>query len=139
MPVYAAFFGIVMLSSIGLPGLNGFVGEFLILLGTFEVSPWIAVGAASGLALSAIYLLWMYRRVMFGPVDNPENRALIDLGLRERIVMVALLIPIIGLGIYPDAALRRIEPAVLRTLRLVESRTIPAVEPAVITAAVRVD
>jgi NADH-quinone oxidoreductase subunit M len=129
MPVYAAMFAVVMLSSIGLPALNGFVGEFLILLGTFEASPWTAVGAAVGGVLLAGCMLWAYRRVMLGPVDNPENRALIDLGLRERVVMLALIVPIIGIGIYPDAALRRIEPSVVRTLRLVEARTIPELGP----------
>ena len=124
MPVYAAVFGIVMMSSIGLPLLNGFVGEILILLGTFAVAPWVAVAATSGVVLSACAMLWMYRRVMFGPVDNPDNRGLIDLGLRERAVMLALLIPIVAIGIYPDAALRRIEPSVVRTLRQIQARTI---------------
>ena len=128
MPVYAVSFGVVMLSSIGWPGLNGFVGQFLILLGTFDDSPWIAIGGACGVLLTASYMLWMYRRVMLGPVDNPENRALIDLGLRERVVMLALFVPIVGMGVYPDAALRRIEPSVVRTLRTVETRMVHDVD-----------
>ena len=85
MPVFAFFFGLVTMSSIGLPMLNGFVGEFLILLGAFLAHPWYAVVAASGVVLAAAYMLWMFRRVMFGPVDNPENRKLIDLDLREKV------------------------------------------------------
>jgi NADH-quinone oxidoreductase subunit M len=120
MPVYAAFFGLVTMSSIGLPGLNGFVGEFLILLGTFEASAMVAVIATSGVVLSAVYMLWMYRRVMFGPVENPENRGLIDLGLREKVVMLALVIPIIWIGVYPNTLLRRVEPSVIELLHRLE-------------------
>jgi len=85
MPVFAACFGIVTMSSIGLPLLNGFVGEFLILLGAFLVNPLVAALATSGVVLAAVYMLWMYRRVMFGPVEVAENRSLIDLGLRARL------------------------------------------------------
>ncbi len=113
MPVYAAFFGIVMMSSIGLPATNGFVGEFLILLGVFGANPWAGVVATSGVVLAAAYMLWMYRRIMFGPVENPENRGLIDLSWRERGVMVALVIPIIWIGVQPEPLLRRIEPSVI--------------------------
>jgi NADH-quinone oxidoreductase subunit M len=122
MPVFAAMFGIVTMSSIGLPMLNGFVGEFLILLGTFLVNPIAAVIATSGVILAAVYMLWMFRRVMFGPVENPENRGLIDLGLREKVVMLALVIPIIWIGIYPNPLLRRIEPSVIELIRLIEVR-----------------
>ena len=105
MPVFAACFGIVTMSSIGLPLLNGFVGEFLILLGVFLVQPLVATLATSGVVLAAVYMLWMYRRVMFGPVEVAENRSLIDLGLREKLVMVALIIPIIWIGVYPEHVL----------------------------------
>jgi NADH-quinone oxidoreductase subunit M len=131
MPVYAACFGIVTMSSIGLPMLNGFVGEFLILLGAFLVNPPVAIVAASGVVLAAVYMLWMYRRVFFGPVENAENRRLIDLGLREKVVMLAVIAPIFWIGIYPDPLLRRIEPSVMELLRLVEERqsaTAPAPE-----------
>jgi len=128
MPVYAAFFGIVTMSSIGLPMLNGFVGEFLILLGAYLAAPPFAIAATSGVVLAAAYMLWMFRRVMFGPVDNPENRGLIDLGLREKIVMVALVIPIVWIGVYPNPLLRRIEPSVIELIRQLESRS--AVTPA---------
>ncbi len=122
MPVFAACFGVVMMSSIGLPMLNGFVGEFLILVGTFLVAPIFAIIATSGVVLAAAYMLWMFRRVMFGPVDNPENRGLIDLGLREKVVMLSLLIPIIWIGVYPNPLLRRIEPSVIELIRQLELR-----------------
>ena len=127
MPVFAACFGIVTMSSIGLPLLNGFVGEFLILLGVFLVHPWVATLATSGVVLAAVYMLWMYRRVMFGPVEVAENRSLIDLGLREKLVMVALIIPIIWIGVYPNPFLRRIEPSVIELLRVVDLRRTPPV------------
>jgi len=129
MPVYAFFFGLVTMSSIGLPMLNGFVGEFLILLGAFLSHPWYAVVAASGVVLAAAYMLWMFRRVMFGPVDNPENRKLIDLDLREKIVLVAMAIPIVWIGVNPDPLLRRIEPSVSALLQDVHARAAYA-EPA---------
>jgi NADH-quinone oxidoreductase subunit M len=112
MPVFAAMFGIVAMSSIGLPALNGFVGEFLILVGAFLVSPWVAVAAAFGVVLSAVYLLWMVRRVFFGPCDNPENMGLLDLGLREKAVVLAFLIPIVWIGVYPNPFLTRLEASV---------------------------
>jgi len=122
MPVYAACFGIVTMSSIGLPMLNGFVGEFLILVGTFLSAPVFAILATSGVVLAAAYMLWMFRRVMFGPVEKPENRGLIDLGLREKAVMVAMLIPIIWIGVYPNPFLRRIEPSVIELMHQFEAR-----------------
>jgi NADH-quinone oxidoreductase subunit M len=129
MPVFAFFFGLVTMSSIGLPMLNGFVGEFLILLGAFLAHPWYATAAASGVVLAAAYMLWMFRRVMFGPVDNPENRKLIDLDLREKVVLVAITIPIVWIGVNPDPLLRRIEPSVSALLQGVSARAAHA-EPA---------
>ncbi len=109
MPVFATFYMIVMLSSVGLPGLNGFVGEFLILVGAFKSSflgsPWYAIVAATGVILAAVYLLWSYQRVFFGRVDNPENRSLKDLGAREWAVLVPVVILIVWLGVYPKTFL----------------------------------
>jgi NADH-quinone oxidoreductase subunit M len=110
------------MSSIGLPMLNGFVGEFLILLGAFLAHPWYAAIAASGVVLAAAYMLWMFRRVMFGPVDNPENRKLIDLDLREKAVLVAMAIPIVWIGVHPDPLLRRVEPSVSAMLQDLHAR-----------------
>jgi NADH-quinone oxidoreductase subunit M len=129
MPVYAALFGIVVMSSVGLPALNGFVGEFLILLGAFRASPAFAVPASFGVVLAAAYLLWAYRRMFFGPVERPENRALIDLGLREKLVMVAIVIPIVWIGIYPESFLLRIRPAVVDLLHVMETRSAAAAVP----------
>ena len=75
MPAFSALFLVVSLSSLGLPGLNGFVGEFLILLGAFQVNPWLAALATTGIIFAAVYLLWMYQRVIFGEVTHEENRA----------------------------------------------------------------
>jgi NADH-quinone oxidoreductase subunit M len=122
MPVFAAMFGIVTMSSIGLPALNGFVGEFLILLGAFDRSALAATLATLGVVLAAAYMLWMYRRVFFGPVERPENRGLIDLSWRERGVVLAMLVPIVWIGIQPGPMLRRIEPAVIELLRVMQER-----------------
>jgi len=130
MPVYAAFFGLVTMSSIGLPALNGFVGEFLILLGAFLAHPAAAVAATFGVVLAAAYMLWMYRRVFFGPVDNPANRGLLDLSLREKAVMVAMVVPIVWIGVHPGPFLTRIEPSVVSLLVLMETRQSPAVAAA---------
>jgi NADH-quinone oxidoreductase subunit M len=109
MPVLATFFMIISLSSIGLPGLNGFVGEFLILLGSFRSSfldtPVYTVFAASGVVLSAVYLLWMYQRVMFGSVTKPENQSLKDLSPREIAVLVPIAAFVFWIGIYPSSFL----------------------------------
>ncbi len=126
MPVYAAMFGIVTMSSIGLPMLNGFVGEYLILLGTFHASPWVGSAATLGVVLAAVYMLWMYRRVVFGPVEIPENRGLIDLDLREKLVMLALVIPIFWIGIYPQPLLMRLSAPVNEILRVMEAKRAPA-------------
>jgi NADH-quinone oxidoreductase subunit M len=123
MPVYAALFGITAMSSVGLPMLNGFVGEFLILLGAFKAAPAVTAAATFGVVLAAVYLLWMFRRVFFGPVENPENRGLIDLGWRERAVMVAMIVPMFWIGIYPDTLLRRLHPPVLDLLHVMEAKS----------------
>jgi NADH-quinone oxidoreductase subunit M len=112
MPIYAALFMIVALSSIGLPGLNGFVGEFLILIGTFKKSVWMAVLASSGVIFAAVYLLWMYKRAMFGPLEKPENKALKDLSLREIATLVPIIIMIVWIGIYPQTFLRKMDNSV---------------------------
>ena len=123
MPVFAAFFGLVTMSSIGLPALNGFVGEFLILLGAYLANPTMAVAATSGVVLGAAYMLWMFRRMMFGPLESPENRGLIDLGLREKFVMAAIAVPMLWIGVYPETFLRRIEPSVMELLHRIEERS----------------
>ena len=118
MPMYTTVFMIVMLSSLGLPGLNGFVGEFMILLGTFQSNQVYAIFAASGVILAACYLLWMFRRVMFGELDKEENMKLKDLNFREWAVFVPLLVFIVWLGVYPYPFLIRISPAVEKVLSI---------------------
>ncbi len=105
MPAYAAVFMIVMLSSVGLPGLNGFVGEFLILLGAFRSdalqSPWFAILGTTGVIFAAVYLLWSYQRVFFGTVTRDENRTVRDLSVREWAVLVPVVVVIVWIGFFP--------------------------------------
>jgi NADH-quinone oxidoreductase subunit M len=113
-PRLVAVFLIVTLSSIGLPGLNGFVGEFLILLGAFLWDPRYAVVAATGVILSATYMLWMFQRVNYGPVTNEANASLPDLKPREWLLMVPIVALIILMGVMPNLFLRPTEPSVQR-------------------------
>ncbi len=110
-PVMAGFFTVVMLSSVGLPGLNGFVGEFLILIGSFATRRWWTVVAAAGVILAALYLLWAYQRVFHGAPDevNAETR---DLLTREKLVLAPFVAAIVFIGVYPAPLLDRVEPAV---------------------------
>lgn len=122
MPLYAVFFMIFTLSSIGLPGLNGFVGEFLILLGTFRVHPWYAVIGASGVIFAAVYMLWMFQRVMFGEVTNPKNLPLKDLNVREAVVLAPIVLFCVWIGVYPNTFLKPMEPSVKALLTQVQKK-----------------
>ena len=122
MPIFAAFFMIVTLSSIGLPGLNGFVGEFLILVGTFQTVKIYTVIAATGIILAAAYMLWMYQRVMFGELTKPENKILKDLSGREILVLSSVTLFIFWIGIYPQTFLSRMEPTVKNYLTQVNAK-----------------
>ncbi|MCY4068418.1 MAG: NADH-quinone oxidoreductase subunit M [Acidimicrobiaceae bacterium] len=110
-PLLAAVFMVVMLSSIGLPGLNGFVGELLVLLGAFNAHRWWAVAAASGVILAAVYLLWAYQRVFHGPVSG-DNAQTPDLRWREGLLLAPFVAAIVFMGVYPKPVIERIEPAV---------------------------
>jgi NADH-quinone oxidoreductase subunit M len=112
MPVYATLFMLVMLSSIGLPLLNGFIGEFTILQGAFEVSWRWAAWAVSGIVLGAAYMLWLYQRTMFGPVDNPKNQVLKDLNFREVMTLVPLVVWAFWIGLYPAPFFKVLEKPV---------------------------
>src|SRR4030042_123364 len=112
MPVYAVFFMIVTLSSIGLPGTNGFVGEFLILLGAFRSNVVYGVLAATGVVLGAAYMLWMFQRVMFGKITRPENEKLKDLNAREITILVPMVIMIFLMGIYPKLFFSKMDASV---------------------------
>jgi NADH-quinone oxidoreductase subunit M len=126
LPWFAAAFLIVCLSSLGLPGLNGFVGEFLILLGAFRVDPVVAAVSATGVILAAVYLLWMYQRVMFGPVTNEKNRGLRDLSLREFWTLAPVIALIVWIGVFPNPFLRRLDASVSVLMERVNARTLAA-------------
>ena len=111
VPILAGIFLFVVLSSIGLPGLNGFVGEFLVLLGTFVRYRWWVVPATFGVVLAAVYLLWAYQRVFHGEPDKPENRTMRDIDLREAVMLAPILALILFIGVYPKPFLERIEPS----------------------------
>ena len=117
MPVFAVFFMIVTLSSIGLPGTNGFVGEFLILLGTFQSNVVYGVLAATGVILGAAYMLWMFQRVMFGKITRPENEKLQDLSAREITILVPMVILIFLMGIYPKLFFSKMDVTVEKFLK----------------------
>jgi NADH-quinone oxidoreductase subunit M len=101
MPVFAIYTMIALLSSIALPGTNGFIGEFLILSGSFLSNHLLGIMAASGVILGAVYMLWMYQRVFFGKIENKENESLKDLSFREHSLLIPLVILIFAIGIYP--------------------------------------
>ncbi len=120
MPVFAIFFVVTVLSSVGLPGLNGFVGEYLILLGSFQSSPvWAAIGV-TGVIFGAVYLLSATRRVLFGAVTREENRKLTDLNTREIGLMVPLVVLVVWIGVKPAAFLDRTTPSVERVVQRIE-------------------
>ena len=110
-PIFAAGFMIVMLSSIGVPGLNGFIGEYLILIGSFETARWWTVVATAGVILAALYLLWAYQRVFHGEPDE-ANTAFPELRAQEALVLLPFIAAIVFTGVYPKPLLDRIEPSV---------------------------
>lgn len=120
MPRYAAFFMIFVLSSIGLPGLSGFVGEFLILQGAFLAKYSYAIWATLGIVLSAICMLWMYQRVFFGITEHEENRVLTDLTLRETATLIPLVILILWMGLYPTTFLHRMDTSIHKVVTRLE-------------------
>ncbi|MDP8240383.1 MAG: NADH-quinone oxidoreductase subunit M [Candidatus Hatepunaea meridiana] len=116
MPKYAAIFMIVALSSIGLPGLNGFVGEFLVLVGAFKAKAIYGILGASGVVFAAVYLLWMYQRVFFGEITNVANKKLLDLTTSEKAILIAFLVFIVWIGVYPSTFLSISENSVRMVL-----------------------
>jgi NADH-quinone oxidoreductase subunit M len=101
MPAYALFFMIFMLASVGLPGTSGFVGEFLVLVGLFQVNTWVATLCASGMVLGAAYMLYLYRRVIFGIMTKVDLKSITDLVWREKVVFAPLIAVVFWMGIYP--------------------------------------
>ena len=125
MPAYAAIFLVMTMSSIGLPTLNGFIGEILILQGIFVVNKVWAAFAATGIVLGAAYMLWLYQRTMFGEVDNPKNEGLSDLSLREFATFTPLLILAVWIGLYPKPFIDRLDTSVDRVMVRVNSAYAP--------------
>jgi len=128
MPVYATFLMIISLSSIGLPGLNGFVGEFLVMLGSFKSTVldnrWFTVIAGLGIIFSAVYMLWMYQRVMMGPVREGElygGHHLIDLTKREIATLIPIVVFVVWIGVYPRTFLSKSATLVKQTVEQMES------------------
>jgi len=125
-PVLAAVFLVVTLSSIGLPGLNGFVGEILVLAGVFVQNRLYAAIAASGMILGAVYMLWMYQRVFLGRIEKPDNMHMSDIGLREKVLMAPILLMMLWIGVYSPPFLQRMSAS----LELVKERVLKARSPA---------
>jgi NADH-quinone oxidoreductase subunit M len=121
-PIFAAGFMVVMLSSIGVPGLNGFIGEYLILIGSFFSARWWTVVAAVGVILAAVYLLWAYQRVFHGEPDE-ENRGFAEIKTREGAVLLVMIGLIVFLGIYPKPLTERVEPSVDALIEHIADKT----------------
>ena len=129
MPIFATIFLIITFSSIGLPGTNGFVGEFLALMGAFESNlRWYAVFATTGVILAAVYMLWVYQRIMFGKVNNPANENIKDLSAREIVIMLPLLLFVFWIGIYPNTFFDKMNPALEQLLEQMNSQQVAIVE-----------
>ena len=125
MPIYATYFLIMALSSMGLPILNGFIGEFAILQGAFAVSFWWAFFAATGIVLGAAYLLWLYQRVFFGEITNPANATLPDLTGREQLTLVPLVVLALWIGLYPKPMFDVLRLPAEKIVAAVGGRTLP--------------
>src|SRR5687767_13638566 len=126
VPMFAAILTLVSLSSIGLPGTNGFIGEFLVLVGSFRTYPVFATIAATGVIFAAAYLLWAIQRILFNPLDKTENTHLPDLNRRELALLAPLVAVIIWLGVYPAPVLRRMEGASRALVTRVQDAPAPA-------------
>jgi NADH-quinone oxidoreductase subunit M len=122
VPAFSAVFMVAVLSSVGLPGLNGFVGEFLILVGAFQVNRTLAAVATAGIIFAAVYLLWMYQRVIFGEITHEENRTLTDMTPREWALMAPVLLFIVWIGVYPIAFTGKMEATVDALIAQVQSK-----------------
>ncbi len=112
MPAYALVFMVFMLASVGLPGTSGFVGEFLVIVGAFQANSWVALLAATGMVLGAAYMLYLYRRVIFGVLTKPDVKKLLDMNWRERAIFAPLIVLVLWMGIYPANFLEVIGPSV---------------------------
>jgi len=125
-PIFATLLTIVSLSSIGVPGTNGFIGEFLVLIGSYKTQPFATVIAATSVILSAAYLLWALQRIIYNPLVKPENKDIKDLNWREIGLLVPLIVAIVWLGVYPKPLLDKTEPAARHLVEYVQSAALSA-------------
>ena len=121
MPYFAAFFMLFTMASAGLPGTAGFVGEVLVIIGSWRAAPWATIGAATGLVLGAAYMLWLYRRVMFGEITNPEVAKMKEISPREWLYLVPLAVATLWLGIHPISVTASVSPSVTALLEHVQA------------------
>lgn len=133
VPLFAIALLVVTLSSVALPGTNGFVGEFLILLGTWQTSPWAATVSGLGVILGAVYMFWMFERVMYGPVKHEKNKTLTDLNLREMVVLAPLIFLIFFMGIKPGFFFEKMQPSLDQLMTQVVSKGNVTVKPQEVT------
>ena len=129
IPLFAALLTFVSLSSIGLPGTNGFVGEFLVLIGSFKSYPLLTLIGTTGVIFAAAYLLWAIQRILFNALDKPENIHIPDLNWREIAIAIPIVITIVWLGVYPAPVLRRMEPAATKFVADVRAHSLPSTPP----------
>src|SRR5690606_31045008 len=101
MPKYAVAFMVFTMANVGLPGTTGFIGEFLTLIGVFQVNTWVAIFATIGLILSAAYALWLYRRIVFGTLTKESLKGMLDLSVREKAILYPLIVLVVFFGVYP--------------------------------------
>ncbi len=130
MPRYALFFMVFMLASVGLPGTSGFVGEFLVLVGAFQVNTWVALLCASGMVLGAAYMLYLYRRVIFGKMTKEDLRSILDLSWREKAIFAPLIAIVLWMGIYPMSFIDVMSASVANVIDTYESGLAAAEGPA---------
>jgi NADH-quinone oxidoreductase subunit M len=132
MPVYAAVFMVFMLASVGLPGTSGFIGEFLVMVGLFQVNTWVAAFVCTGIILGAAYMLWLYARVVFGELTKDSLKNILDLNRREVAVFAPLVAMVLWMGIYPSSFLAVMEPSVDRLVQNWDERRVAAIEDGVL-------
>jgi NADH-quinone oxidoreductase subunit M len=126
MPAYAATFMLFMLASVGLPGTGGFIGELLILVGAFQANSWVAALTATGVILGAVYMLLLYRRVIFGKLTREDLARMLDLSPREIAVFAPLIVLVLVMGVYPGPFLDVLHPSVENLLARVDGARVAA-------------
>jgi NADH-quinone oxidoreductase subunit M len=129
MPRYATVFMLMMLASVGLPGTSGFVGEFLVLIGAFQVTTWYCTLAATGLFLGAAYMLYLYRRIIFGVITREDVKAMFDMNPREILVFAPIVVVVIWMGVYPSSFLKPMQPSIANLIDRVEASRAAAAAP----------